>query len=342
MSNTKIVHKLSEKSRTDLQATGKHDDKGEVISCADSESRTYAVTTVSKKPSASGEEETPSCAGQRSFISIHSTDQLCQQDDGDSSEVLDECNVEVLSLNEVFPSTSEESLSNEDESPLQKKQKNIKSKVMPKTQVEHAGKSAYLPSNSKSSTNSGRQKEPVEQQPSVHSDYDIPKNTLYVVGSNPGEPKMSYPDSPKKISKTMKKFLRNIDKHKNDPGSKSAEKVLNKKLTAMRGILKDARCAPECTGDSSVHPEEYNPQSFSFPTEDQSMSFEIDYSKYSKHGQDKNVSFNTQVVIIHFSGDLCVGQSVETLSKEKDQQARNSELRKTFLTKYNEFWPTQK
>lgn len=63
---------------------------------------------------------------------------------------------------------------------------------------------------------------------------------------------------------------------------------------------------------------------------------------YSKQNPDKNVTFNTQVVIIHFTGDLCVGQSVEALSKEKDQQARNSELRKTFLTKYNEFWPTQK
>lgn len=63
---------------------------------------------------------------------------------------------------------------------------------------------------------------------------------------------------------------------------------------------------------------------------------------YTKHGPDKNVSFNTQVVIIHFTGDLCVGQSIETLSKEKDQQARNSELRKTYLTKYNELWPTQK
>lgn len=63
---------------------------------------------------------------------------------------------------------------------------------------------------------------------------------------------------------------------------------------------------------------------------------------YTKQNPDKNVSFNTQVVIIHFTGDLCVGQSIETLSKEKDQQARNSELRKTFLTKYNELWPTQK
>lgn len=63
---------------------------------------------------------------------------------------------------------------------------------------------------------------------------------------------------------------------------------------------------------------------------------------YTKQSIDKNVSFNTQVLIIHFTGDLCVGQSIETLSKEKDQQARNSELRKTFLTKYNELWPTEK
>lgn len=63
---------------------------------------------------------------------------------------------------------------------------------------------------------------------------------------------------------------------------------------------------------------------------------------YTKQCVDKKVKFNTQVVIIHFTGDLCVGQSVETLSKERDQQVRNSELRKTFLTKYNELWSTQK
>lgn len=81
------------------------------------------------------------------------------------------------------------------------------------------------------------------------------------------------------------------------------------------------------------------------PAEDLNLPFTMDFShhtNYAKQGPDKSVSFNTQVVIIHFTGDLCLGQSVETLSKEKDQQARNSELRKTFLTKYNEFWPSQK
>ncbi|XP_049874457.1 uncharacterized protein LOC126372651 [Pectinophora gossypiella] len=301
-------------------------------------SNTYFSVTVSKKPSASSEEEAALCSGQKSFISIHSTDQLCQVQDVANPAALEECNVEVLSLNEVFPSTSEESLSNEDESPLQKKQKNLnKNKIMPKTPVESAGKSAYVPTNSKSSTNSGRLKEPVDQ-PSVYSDFDIPKSTLYVIGSNPGEPKMSYQDPPKKISKTMKKFLRNIDKHKNEQNGKSGEKALSK-LTTMRGILKDGRCGPECTGDSSVQGnEEFNPQDLTLP-------FPMDFgpqTNYSKQNPDKNVTFNTQVVIIHFNGDLCVGQSVETLSKEKDQQARNSELRKTFLTKYNEFWPTQK
>lgn len=114
--------------------------------------------------------------------------------------------MEVLSLNEVFPSTSEESLSNEDESPIQKKHKSFKKKTMPKTQSESAGKSTYQPTNSKSSTMSGRPKESVDGQPSVYSDFDIPKSTLYVIGSNPGEPKMSYPDPPKKISKTVSVF----------------------------------------------------------------------------------------------------------------------------------------
>lgn len=49
----------------------------------------------------------------------------------------------------------------------------------------------------------------------------------------------------------MKKFLRNIDKHKNDQNSKNNDKAISK-LTTMRGILKDGRCGPECTGDSSV------------------------------------------------------------------------------------------
>lgn len=81
-----------------------------------------------------------------------------------------------------------------------------------------------------------------------------------------------------------------------------------------------------------------------FTAEDYSLPYTMDFGPqtYGKQIADKNVSFNTQVVIIHFTGDLCVGQSIETLSKEKDQQARNSELRKIFLTKYNEYWPTQK
>lgn len=159
------------------------------------------TVTVSKKPSASGEEEAALCSGQKSFISIHSTDQLCQLADVENPSNLEECNVEVLSLNEVFPSTSEESLSNEDDSPVQRRQKNKKS--IQKCQSENAAKSGYVPTNSKSSTMSGRQKDPVEGA-SVYSDFDIPKSTMYVVGSNPGEPKMSYPDPPKKISKTVR------------------------------------------------------------------------------------------------------------------------------------------
>ncbi|KAL0871766.1 hypothetical protein ABMA27_004264 [Loxostege sticticalis] len=340
MSHSKNNHKLPDRVRIDTPATEKNEDEGEVITCNPTESCTYAVT-VSKKPSSSGEEAncwTSLCSGQKSFISIHSTDQLCQVADIENPSNLEECNVEVLSLNEVFPSTSEESLSNEDDTPVQKKQKN-KNRTIQKSQSENAAKSGYVPTNSKSSTMSGRQKDPVDGQPSVYSDYDIPKSTMYVVGSNPGEPKMSYPDPPKKISKTMKKFLRNIDKHKNEQNSKSSEKAISK-LTTMRGILKDGRCVPECTGDSTVQ----GAEEYAAP-EDLSLAFPMDFSphtNYSKQNPDKNVTFNTQVVIIHFSGDLCVGQSVETLSKEKDQQARNSELRKTFLTKYNEFWPTQK
>ncbi|KAJ8715988.1 hypothetical protein PYW08_013273 [Mythimna loreyi] len=334
MSHSRNAHKLSDKSRTDIQATDRHEDEGHVISVNATDSCTYSVT-VSKKPSPSSEEGTP-CTGQKSFISIHSTDQLCQVADVNNPSILEECNLEVLSLNEVFPSTSEESLSNEDDSPIQRNKKNKNKTAIQKSQSESAEKSAYMPTNSKSSTGS-RQKEPVDGQPSVYSDFDIPKNTLHVVGSNPGEPKMSYPDPPKKISKTMKKFLRNIDKHKNEQNIKSSEKAISK-LTTMRGILKDGRCGPECTGDSSVQGvEEYN--------ENVTVPFPMDFvpqTNYSKQSPDKNVTFNTQVVIIHFTGDLCVGQSVETLSKEKDQQARNSELRKTFLTKYNEFWPSQK
>lgn len=146
--------------------------------------------TVSKKPTS---QETL-CSNQRSFISIHSTDQLCQIADIDSVLNLEECNVEVLSLNEVFPSTSEESLSNEDDMSVSKKLK--------KAHPENAGKTSYVPMNSKSTTGA-RQKDLVEGQTSVFSDFDIPKNTLHVVGSNPGEPKMSYQDPPKKISKTV-------------------------------------------------------------------------------------------------------------------------------------------
>ncbi|XP_022830036.1 uncharacterized protein LOC111358888 isoform X3 [Spodoptera litura] len=332
MSHSRNAHKLSDKSRTDIPATDRNEDE----------------VTVSKKPSPSSEEGAL-CSGQKSFISIHSTDQLCQVAYVDNPTNLEECNLEVLSLNEVFPSTSEESLSNEDDSPVQRKQKNSnKNKAtIQKCQSDNAEKSSYMPTNSKSSTGS-RQKEPVEGQASVYSDFDIPKNTLYVVGSNPGEPKMSYPDPPKKISKTMKKFLRNIDKHKNEQNNKSSEKAISK-LTTMRGILKDGRCGPECTGDSSVQgTEEYNTGKANYgyvkDIEHLTLPFAMDFGAhtYSKQSPDKNVTFNTQVVIIHFTGDLCVGQSVETLSKEKDQQARNSELRKTFLTKYNEFWPTQK
>lgn len=122
--------------------------------------------------------------------------------DANNPSNLEECNLEVLSLNEVFPSTSEESLSNEDDTPNQRTKKNKNKAAIQRCQSESTEKSAYMPTNSKSSTGS-RQKESVDGQPSVYSDYDIPKSTLHVVGSNPGEPKMSYPDPPKKISKTV-------------------------------------------------------------------------------------------------------------------------------------------
>ncbi|CAG9793985.1 unnamed protein product [Diatraea saccharalis] len=307
MSHLKNKYKLAEKIKIDTQATHRNEDEGteeEAVSYDPTETCTYAVT-VSKKTSPCAEEESALCAGQKSFISIHSTDQLCQVADIENPLNLDECHVEVLSLNEVFPSTSEESLSNEDDSPVQRKHRNKnKTATIQKCQSENAAKSGYVPTNSKSSTQSGRQKEQLEGQSSGYSDFDIPKSTMYV----------------------MKKFLRNIDKHKNEQNSKINEKALSK-LTTMRGILKDGRCGPECTAAELAVP---------FP-----MDF-CPQPHFTKQSSDKNVTFNTQVVIIHFSGDLCVGQSVETLSKEKDQQARNSELRKTFLTKYNEFWPTQK
>ncbi|KAJ0178164.1 hypothetical protein K1T71_005987 [Dendrolimus kikuchii] len=327
MSQSKNTNKLPDKCKEDTQVINKHDDE----------------VTVSTKPSVSGIEGAV-CTDQKSFISIHSTDQLRQVTDLNNESNLEECNLEVLSLNEVFPSTSEESLSNDDETISQKK-RNKNTRVIQKIQSDNK-KSSYMPTNSKSTTGQ-RQKETIEGTP-VYSDFDIPKNTLYVVGSNPGEPKMSYQDPPKKISKTMKKFLRNIDKHKNDQNSKNNEKAISK-LTTMRGILKDGRCGPECTGDSSVQgAEECTPRKLNIHlifSDELSLPYQLEFCpqvNYGKQNPDKNVTFNTQVVIIHFTGDLCVGQSVETLSKEKDQQARNSELRKTFLTKYNEFWPSQK
>ncbi|CAH0729929.1 unnamed protein product, partial [Brenthis ino] len=195
MSNSKNANKITDKSRLDSQNINDNEDRGE-MNCAPNEGYTYAVT-VSKKLSHSGEESNP-CSGQKSFISIHSTDQLCQVADIDNPANLEECNVEVLSLNEVFPSTSEESVSN-DESPVRRKGHAKKGSA----KLENTVKSAYMPSNSKSSTTSGRQEEPMEAQASVHSEFNIPKNTLYVTGSNPGEPKMSYHDPPKKMSKTV-------------------------------------------------------------------------------------------------------------------------------------------
>ncbi|XP_039755969.1 uncharacterized protein LOC120630740 isoform X2 [Pararge aegeria] len=304
MSHSKNVHKFTDKSVLDTQTTDENAEKG-AISCDGDECCTYA-------------------------------DQLCQLTHIENATDVNECNVEVLSLNEVFPTTSEESLSNEDEPTVRKRRHGKKG---PKLQQEMA-KSTYVPTNSKSSTTPGREKDILDAQAPVHSDFDIPKNTMYVIGSNPGEPKMSYQDPPKKMTKTMKKFLRNIDKHKNYQ-NKNSEKAISK-LTTMRGILKDGRCGPECTGDSSVHDtEDFNAAEELTSLPHYAMEFGA-HVNYAKQSPDKNVSFNTQVLIIHFTGDLCVGQSIETLSKEKDQQARNSELRKTFLTKYNELWPTEK
>ncbi|XP_023949622.2 uncharacterized protein LOC112054170 [Bicyclus anynana] len=315
MSHSRNVNKLTDKSILDVEPTNEYVNK----------------VTVSKKPSLSEEGTSGLCVGQKSFISIHSTDQLCQVTDTENPANLDECNVEVLSLNQVFPSTSDESISNDDEPAVRKKKQ---AKKTQKAQQE-TSKSSYVPTNSKSSTSPGWQKDCTEVPGSVHSDFDLPKNTMHVIGSNPGEPKMSYKDSPKKMTKTMKKFLRNIDKQKNDQ-SKNGEKAISK-LTTMRGILKDGGCGPECTGDSSAQDGE------DFNTDDTLPTYEYGaQANYAKQIPDKNVSFNTEVLIIHFTGDLCVGQSIETLSKEKDQQARNSELRKTFLTKYNELWPSEK
>ncbi|XP_041987054.1 uncharacterized protein LOC121738861 [Aricia agestis] len=176
----------------------------------------------------------------------------------------------------------------------------------------------YVPTNSKSSTISDR---PTEM--GSASDFNITKNTLHVVGSNPGEPKMSYQDPPYKTSKTTKN-LHKVDKRKKDS---NAGKMIS--YATVRGILKDERYSPECTGDSSFRgDEEYT----------ESLQYAVTYEPHGLKSAEKNVSFDTQVHIFHFTGDLCVGQSVETLSKEVDQQERNSELRKTFM-KYNEQWP---
>ncbi|KPI97252.1 PREDICTED: uncharacterized protein LOC106121111 [Papilio xuthus] len=333
MSHSKNAHKLSEIESIETFRKGRQEDEGEIID-SNAENCIYAVT-VSKKSSFTDEDPTLDFA-QKSFISIHSTDQLCQIPSARSQCSLEECNVEVISLNEVFPSTSEESFSNDDDLPTKRDQKYSRTKQPISKIHKDNSRSSYVPTNSKSTTGPGRLKDGMDAP--VRSDFDIPKNTLHVVGSNPGEPKMTYPDPPKKMSKTMKKLLRNIDKHKVEQNSKSNEKAISK-LTTMRGILKDNRCDLECTGDSTAHDsDDYNAAG-----ETLSLDMDLDsQTNYTKHSPDKNVSFNTQVVIIHFTGDLCVGQSIETLSKEKDQQARNSELKKTFLTKYNEFWPTQK
>lgn len=138
------------------------------------------------------------CVGQKSFISIHSTDHLCQVADVENPADLDECNVEVLSLNEVFPSTSEESLSNDDESPVRRRKHPKKGQKQQQDVYK-----TYVPTNSKSSTAPARQKDGFDAQAPVHSDFDLPKNTMHVIGSNPGEPKMSYQDPPKKMTKTV-------------------------------------------------------------------------------------------------------------------------------------------
>ncbi|CAG4947010.1 unnamed protein product [Parnassius apollo] len=337
MSNSKDSQKLSDINTIETLLKSRNEDGSERTDSEAAENCLYAVT-VTKKSSSTDNKDTTLESAQKSFISIHSTDQLYQIPNVRSQTSFEECNVEVISLNEVFPSTSEESFSNDDVSPTRRNEKHRKNKLLvEKPSKECTSRFSYVPTNSKSATGPGRHKETVEAQAPVYSDYDLPKNTLRVLGSNPGEPKMIYPDPPKKISKTMKKFLRNKDKNKFKENAKSNEKAISK-LTTTRGILKDNRSGLECTGDSTHEPDDYNAAGEVVPVE---MDFEAQ-SNYAKQTPDKNVSFNTQVVIIHFTGDLCVGQSIEELSKEKDQQARNSELRKTFLTKYNEFWPTQK
>lgn len=50
----------------------------------------------------------------------------------------------------------------------------------------------------------------------------------------------------------MKKYLRNMDKQKGEHNKKSEKDKLNR-----HGILKDSRCAPECTGDTIQGNQEY-------------------------------------------------------------------------------------
>lgn len=299
MSFTKNITKFSGKINIDTK-TSDAINTYEENSCDSPKSCTYAVTTSNKSI------EENKCSNQRSFISIHSTDE-CQIALTDSNvDDINDLNVEIISLNTVFPSTSEESLSDEN-------------------CIKKALKTAYVPSCSKSATGSNRVKGKIETLRS--SDVNIAKNTMYCVGSNPGEPKICYDNS--KVSKTMKKLMRKKDKHKTDK-SNNTEQSVGKLLT--RGILKEVHCALECTGDST------NAEKDIFNEEALANYVQKNFNKHA----DKNVKFNTKVVIIHFTGDICLGQSVETLSKEKDQQERNSELRKTFLTKYNELWSKQK
>ncbi|GBP54282.1 hypothetical protein EVAR_36498_1 [Eumeta japonica] len=270
------------------------------------------------------------CRVQKSFISIHSTDQLHQVPTVECTAQPDECHVEVLTLNEVFPETSEESLSNVDESPTSKKKCGRKTKIH---KAKHNLRPAHCPVNSNSSC---RLKVETQNRMSGCSDFGIAKSTIHVMGSNPGEPKMSYVDPPQRTTKTMKKRFRNTEKQKSDYKGRNSEQTAKGHI--IRSILKDGRCALECTGDTTSLGCDA-----AVPGDEGMVAYSTEYNPhiyYSKPYNDKNVTFNTQVIIIHFMGDICVGQSVETLNKETDQQARNSELRKTFISKYNEFWPT--
>lgn len=155
--------------------------------------------TGSKNLSASSEEDAI-CTGQKSFISIHSTDRMCQVSNLNNLSNLEECNVEVLSVKEVFPSTSEESISHDDETTIKKRNK--KKQAVKNILSDNIEKSSSMPTNSKSTISQEQKNEGP-----IYSDFYIPKNTLCVVGSNPGEPKMSYEDPPKKISKKVSKSL---------------------------------------------------------------------------------------------------------------------------------------